>query len=164
MNKFNASALAICAAFSIGLSGCNSNPTVADNSSPKPRIEFVDLQGFDRDLSSSFSADLPIVDVAFYEPVTPNALPERLQTWMASVESGGGHIKVTPAPGSVTAKDPFLLLSLVSSLWSAGTAAADMARKIQFRSAQSYDANIVLKLNDRGQSVIDKVVFTQRKK
>lgn len=164
MKKFNLIVSACGVALALGIAGCNSNPSTAESASPKPRIEFVDLQGFDRDLSNSFSAALPSVDVAFYEPVTPNALPERLQSWMASVESGGGNIKVTPAPGAVTAKDPFLLLSVVSSLWSAGTTAAEMARKIQFRSAQSYDANIVLKLNERGQSVIDKVVFTQRKK
>jgi hypothetical protein len=164
MKKLQIGSAALCAALGIFLAGCGSNPSVADSTPPKPRIEFVDLQGFDRDLSGSLSAQLPTVDIAFYDPVTPNALPERLQSWMASVEAGGGNIKVTPAPGSITAKDPFLLLTAISTLWSAGSTAAEMARKIQFRSAQTYDANIVLKQNERGQSVVDKVVFTQRKK
>ncbi len=70
--------------------GCSSTPLAAQSANPpKADMQFVDLQGFDRELGSALSAPLPRVDVAFYDRVSPNALPERLQRWMASVENGG---------------------------------------------------------------------------
>jgi hypothetical protein len=91
-------------------------------------------------------------------------MPERLQNWMAAVESGGGKVKVTPPKSSVTAKDPFLLFSLFSTLWKASGMAQEMSTKAQFRSAQAFDAEIVLKQDDKGDTVVERVIFTQRKK
>ena len=147
------------------LIGCESNPTqTSDASPPKAELQFVDLQGFDRDLSGSLSAQLPKVDVAFYDRIAPSAMPERLQQWMASVEAGGGTVKVIPPKSTVTAKNPFLLISAATSLWSASKMAKEMATKAQFKAAQAFDAEIVLKVDDKGATLVDKVVFIQRKK
>ncbi len=148
-----------------GLAACGSSPSnTAPSSPPQAEMQFVDLQGFDRDLYASLSAPLPKVDVAFYDRITPSALPERLQSWMAAVEAGGGKVTVVPPKSSVTARDPFLLISAISSLWSASRMAKEAAVKAQFASAQAYDAQIILKKDDKGDSMVDKVVFTQRKK
>ena len=148
----------------IVLSGCSSTSLAPANANPpKPDMQFVDLQGFDRDLGSALSAPLPRVDVAFYDRVSPNALPERLQRWMASVENGGGTVKVIPPKSSVTAKSPLLLISAISTLWSASSIAKDMAANAQFKAARAFDAEILLKTDDRGDSVVDKVVFVKRK-
>ncbi len=144
--------------------GCSSTPLAAQSANPpKADMQFVDLQGFDRELGSALSAPLPRVDVAFYDRVSPNALPERLQRWMASVENGGGTVKVVPPKSSVTSKSPLLLISAISTLWSASSIAKDMAVNAQFKAARAFDAEILLKTDDRGDSVVDKVVFVKRK-
>ena len=40
----------------------------------------------------------------------------------------------------------------------------DLSAKTQFKSAQAFDAEILLKVDDKGESVVDKVVFLQRTK
>lgn len=148
-----------------GLMGCESNPSQsAAATPPKPELQFVDLQGFDRELSGSLSAPLPKVDVAFYDRITPSTMPERLQTWMAAVEAGGGKVTVVPPKPSVTAKSPFLLISAITSIWSATKMAKELSAKAQFKAAEAYDAQIILKQDDKGEAVVDKVVFVQRPK
>lgn len=146
-----------------GMAGCESAPTApAEAPVLKSELQFLDMQSFDRELSQALSAPLPKVDVIFYDQVTPSALPERLQNWLTSVEDGGGRIKVTPPKSDVTAKDPFLLMSLVSSLWSATKMTKAALLNSQFKVARSYDAEIILRENDKGQNVVDKLVFVMR--
>ena len=157
--------LMACMLLVFALTACETNPALTANPDPaKPALQFVDLAGFDRDLSASLSAPLPRVEVAFYDRITPSAVPERLQHWMAAVELGGGSVKVVPPKSSVTAKSPFLIISLASSLWSASKMVKDLSAKAQFKSAQAFDAEILLKVDDKGESVVDKVVFLQRSK
>jgi hypothetical protein len=145
------------------LSACETNPvTPVANTAPRTDIQFVDLQGFDADLSHAMGTQLPRVEVNFYDRVSPSAMPTRLQTWLSSVESGGGKVKVTRPKSDISAKDPFLLLSLASSLWSASKVAKEAAAKSQFEPAHAYDAELVLKDDGNGNSVIDRVVFAKR--
>jgi hypothetical protein len=147
------------------LAACNSNPPLPEAAvEPKPNLSFVDLQTFDRDLSSSLKAPLPAVDVAFYDRITPSTLPERLQKWMASIEAGGGSVKIVPPKSTVTAKNPFMVISAATSLWSANKMIKEAAVEDQFKLAKSYDAEIRLKVDDKGDTLVDRVVFVQRKK
>lgn len=154
-------------AFLLGtlLSACQSTGDAAVAAGPpKPEIPFIDLQGFDRELSVALADPLPKVDVPFYDRIVPSALPERLQNWMAAVEAGGGTVKVIPPKSSVTPKDPMLLFSIASAIWKATGFAQEMSTKAQFRAAQAFDAEMILKQDDKGDTVVDRVVFTQRKK
>jgi hypothetical protein len=147
------------------LSACESapeSPTV--NNAPKTEIQFVDLQGFDADLYLAMSTQLPKVDVNFYDRVSPSAVPSRLQNWLSSVEAGGGKVKITPPKSDISAKDPFLLLSMLSSIWSASKVAKEASSHSQFAPARGYDAELVLKEDSNGHSVIDHVVFVKRSK
>ena len=147
----------------LSLSACSLMPGNKETSAPaKSELSFVDLQGFDKEMHSAFSQPLPKVEVAFYNPLTPNALPDRLQNWMAAVETGGGTVKVISPKSSVTPKDPFLLFTLASTLWSASKTAREMSNSSRFNSVQGYDAEIQLKVDDKGTSVVDKVVFVKR--
>jgi len=146
------------------LSACQSNPPQAESAEPpKASVQFLDVQGFDRDLSRAMAAPLPAVDVAFYDRITPSALPDRLQKWLASVESSGGSVKVVPPKSTVAAKSPFLLISAASSLWSASKATREYTQEAQFKVAHSYNAEIQLKIDDKGDTIVDKVLFIQRK-
>lgn len=159
-------AVAVVTAVTSMLAACQSNPP-ADSSTvqmpaPKPDLQFADLQGFDRQLASSLGAPLPKVDVAFFDRITPSDIPDRLQRWMAAVEAGGGKVKIQPPKSTVSAKSPFLLLSAASSVWSASRMAKDMSAEAQFRAAKAYDAEIQLKVDDKGDTVVDRVVFTKK--
>ena len=149
-----------------GLCGCanspNEPPAALSAAAVKSELQFLDVQSFDRELAGALAAPLPKVDVSFYDHVTPSALPERLQNWLTSVEAGGGTVKVTPPKSEITAKDPFLLVSLVSSLWSATKMTKAAVQSSHFRFARNYDVEVVLKEDDKGQNVVDKLVFVMR--
>lgn len=129
-----------------------------------PRLQFVDMGGFDQTLSSSLNTASPKVEVGFYDKVTPSALPERLQKWMAAVESRGGKVKIIPPPSNVTAKNPFLLISAISSIWSVTGMVKDASAESRFAVAGNYDAELVLKQDDKGDTLVEKLVFVQRAK
>lgn len=144
---------------------CETSPvSKVDQGPPKSELHFMDFSGFDRDLISSLSSTLPRVDVVFFDRVTPSALPERLQHWMAAVEVGGGTVKVVPAPTSEPKTRSLLLLSVITTLWSSSQMAKDMAAKAQFKVAQAYDAEILLGADEHGNSVVRKVSFVHREK
>lgn len=165
MHKYTRQTPIVFLTLALALVACESNPSQPVNAAPtKVELQFMDLKGFDRELASSLAASLPKVDVAFYDRIAPSALPERLQHWMAAVDAGGGTVKVVPPKSSVTAKNPFLLISAISTLWSASKMIKDMSTQAQFKAARDYDAEIVLKQDEKGDSVVDKVTFTQRKK
>jgi hypothetical protein len=164
MKNFAILRIACVLSLALGLVACESNPPHGTNAAPaKSELQFADLQGFDRDLAGSLSSPLPKVDVAFYDRIAPSALPERLQRWMASVEAGGGSVTVVPPESSVTAKSPMLLISAASTLWSATKIVKEYAAKAVFDPAHKYDAQIILKQDDKGESLVDKVVFVKRK-
>ena len=157
--------LAFTLALAFSLVACDSNPTQPESTAPaKAELQFLDMQGFDRDLAGSMSATLPKIEVAFYDRVTPSAMPERLQKWMASVQAGGGTVKVVPPKSTVTAKSPFLLISAISTIWSASKMVKEMSTQAQFKNAQDFDAEILLKTDEKGESLVDRVVFVHRNK
>ncbi len=146
------------------LTGCASTPLATESTPQKAEVHFIDLPSFDRNLGGSLAAQLPQVSVAFYDHIAPSALPARLQIWMAAVETGGGTVKVVPPKSSVTAKGPLLLISAISALWSASKTVQEVSARAQFRAAQAYDAQIMLRTDEQGQTLVDRVVFTQRSK
>jgi hypothetical protein len=133
------------AALFLLLSACAANsPPTPGKALAKSELTFVDLQIFDR--------------------ITPSALPDRLQHWMVSVEAAGGSVKVLPPKPSFTPRDPSLIISLLTSLWSASDLFKSLSNQAQYKSARGFDAEIVLKMDDRGDAVVDRVVFLKKPK
>lgn len=130
----------------------------------KPHLEFIDLDGFDHSLNASLNASLPVVDVAVMNATTATSIPPRIQIWLQSVESGGGKVTVTPPKSTVAAKNPLLLLSLISGIWNATRATKAINAHGLHKSANKYDAELLLKIDDKGERLIDKIIFTERKK
>ncbi len=158
--------IALSTALALGaltLGGCAA-PTGANEqaAAAKDQVQFLDIASFDKTLSASLSAPLAKVDVAFVDVVKPSAMPERLQKWMASVEAGGGKVSITEPKSELQGRSVFALVSAATTLWSASKMAASFARDSQFKAAQAYNAEIVLKRDTSGDSVVDKVVFTKR--
>jgi hypothetical protein len=129
----------------------------------KPHLEFIDLDGFDHSLNASLAASLPVVDVAVMNATTATSIPPRIQTWLQSVESGGGKVTVTPPKSTVAAKNPLLLLSLISGIWNTTRATKAINAHDLHKSANKYDAELLLKIDDKGERLIDKIIFTERK-
>ncbi len=145
------------------LTACETpSPAAEAAGPPKAELPFVDFPGFDRNLATSLGAALPRVGVSFYDGVAPSALPERVQSWLAAVENGGGKVTIVPPPTAAGTRSPLMLLSALSSLWSASKMAREMAIRDQFKTARTYNAELHLKLDSRSQTVVDKVVFVQR--
>jgi len=138
-----------------------SGASSAQTPAPLTSLSFVDLPQFDRQLSQSLNADLPQVDVVFYEKVSPNQVPERLQRWLSAVERTGGKVRVNPPPNDITPKDPFFLLSLLGSLVSSIKGIAEVQSDLPLVSAQGRDVVISLERNARGEVIIGKMAFVR---
>lgn len=146
----------------LAAAGCQSLPQqTGESRPPQPRLEFLDLQMFDRELGRSFAAPLNSVEVQFLDRTSPNRIPERMQLWMAAVEDGGGQVKVTPPPVPFGTRSPALLIGAIASLWSASKAVSEMAQKAQYERAKGYNAEVILKL-DKGETVIERIVFSKK--
>jgi hypothetical protein len=150
----------VVALFVLGaLAGCAQSPAAPE---AKPQIEFVDLTSFDSQLAASLDRPLQRVEVQFYDRITPSQLPPRLQRWLAAVESGGGKISVNAPQSTVASKSPFLIISAITSLWSAQKFAKEASHEAALRAASRYDVELQLKEDEHGVAVT-RVVFTQRR-
>ena len=96
----------------------NAQDKTAEPSSEIKRIQFLDMTKFDKDMNFMLSSDVTNVEVGFYEKVSPNKTPERIQNWLTAVEKNGGTITIEPPPNEMVPKSPFALISLIGSLWS----------------------------------------------
>ena len=129
----------------------------------KPQLEFADLSSFDHELNSALTAKLHAVNVTVVNNVNATHIPERMQAWLHAVEAGGGVVTVSPPKSTVAAKNPLLLLTIVSGIWNGIKATQALKSYEAHKSARTYDAEIVLKISPEGERLIDKVIFTERK-
>jgi hypothetical protein len=129
----------------------------------KPEITFIDTQKFDSELSSSLSSINKPVEVNFYNPITPNEIPPRLEKWLSMVDKSGGKINISSPVGEPAPKSPALLLGLFSGLWNAFTILSkESTAKSMEDAAKSRDANIQLARNAQGSLYIQKITFNER--
>ena len=130
----------------------------------KPKMEFIDISKFDRDLSTSLSDKHDSVEVAFYDKVSPNNVPDRLQKWLSSVEKTGGKVEVRRPEGEFASKDPFALLSLAGTLFSTLKTLATKPFEQDYETAKGRNAIIQLERNKSGEAVISKIMFVKPEK
>lgn len=138
-------------------SAIETTPTVA-------RLSFLDISKFDRDLSASLLAKSASVEVAFYEKVSPNNVPVRLQKWISVVEADGGKVSVEPPASEVATRSPFAAISLIGSLISSIKAYSQLNAQMLYQSAKGRDAIISLERNNQGEVVVSSVKFVNRNK
>jgi hypothetical protein len=144
------------------LTGCETTGPVATDGVARPVVSFVDLDQFDKDLSLSLNAQLAQVEVPFYDHTSPNKMPERMKTWLNHVERTGGHILVEEPPSSsgVTAKNPFLIFSIINAIKTLSEASQKAAaEKNYFSATKGHDVKVVLKRNSDNETVVDKIIF-----
>ena len=140
-------------------SGCNNLPQLQAS----PKITFIDTQKFDNELSSSLSTIKKPVEVNFYNPITPNEIPPRLEKWLSMVDKSGGKVNISSPVGEPAPKSPALIMGLFSGLWNAlKLLSGEGASKSMEDAAKSRDANIQLARNAQGNLYIQKITFDER--
>jgi len=152
--------------FAFGLiAGCSSNTPLTDAGKADEVIAFIDLDRFDRELAQSLGSPLAQVNVPFLDRVSPNQMPERLKTWLNEVEKSGGKVLVQEPVNTsgVTAKNPYLLLTIINAIQSIG----DLSKKSKesksvFANAKNHDVKIFLTHNSNDEVVIEKIVFAKK--
>jgi hypothetical protein len=159
-------AMALIAA--VCLSGCETTSPTSGvpraSAAPVPsQLSFVDINKFDNDLHASLVANPDNVTVVFYERVSPNNTPERLQRWLNVVEKTGGKVDVEPPPGELVPRNPFALVSLLGGLWNAIKMTTEVRQDSMLLAARGRDAVISLDRNREGQVVISKISFKANK-
>ena len=141
------------------ISGCNSLPQLQ----AKPEITFIDIQKFDSELTSSLSTIKKPVEVNFYNPITPNEIPPRLEKWLSLVDKSGGKVNVASPVGEPAPKSPALILGLFSGLWNAiKLLSGESASNSMEDAVKGRDANIQLARNSQGNLYIQKITFNER--
>ena len=152
----------VACASNVPLSTPTSVPVQANANVTSQVINFVDIAQFDRDLSASLQVKSFPVDVTFYDKVSPNKMPERLQKWLSVVESDGGKVLVEPPPNEFTPKGPFAMLSLLGTLVSTIKNFAQFNSDKIYEAAKGRNAVIALERNSNGEVVVTKVKFVKR--
>jgi hypothetical protein len=144
------------------LSGCAATGPEADAPPPAQSLQFVDIPKFDRDLSASLGSAHETVDVGFYERVSPNNMPQRLQKWLSAVEKSGGKIDVMPPPNDLVPKNPLALIGLLGSLMSSLKALEQFSADRLLDATKGRDAVIALDRNAASEIIVAKVIFRKR--
>ena len=136
-----------------------SSLTVLGENEPKKQLSFIDIGNFDRELTNSLKGHLESVDVIFYEKVSPNKIPERLQKWIAAVERSGGNIKVETPPNEPTPKSAMTILSLLGTAYSTIKNHIASQPESFLSSTKGRNAVISLERGANGELLVEKIRF-----
>jgi hypothetical protein len=142
--------------------GCSSTVNTFQEVKPTNQLNFIDLGKFDRELAVSLKDIDESVGVSFYEKVSPNQVPERLQKWISSVEQSGGRVNVEQPKGEMTSKDPFSIISIISSIIGGAKNFADYRKNDIYQNMKGRDAVVELERNPKGEVVVSRVQFVKR--
>lgn len=143
--------------------GCAVAADAAVKSTPAPSLIFLDVQKFDGDLAASLEAGLERVEVGFYDPISPNQLPERIQKWVSATQAQGGRLIVQAPPGEPTPKNPLALIGLIGSAYSSAKALISIQQERLLASAKQRDIVMMLERDPKTQAVkVGKVAFVRR--
>jgi hypothetical protein len=151
--------------FSLALASCAANVPLSSAVAITPaeaKLSFLDISKFDRDLSASLLAKSSSVEVAFYDKVSPNNVPDRLQKWISVIEADGGKVLVEPPPNELVARSPFAAVSLIGSLFTSIKGFAHFNSDKIYESAKGRDAVISLERNSKGEVVVNTIKFIKR--
>ena len=144
------------------VSACSTpSPTGQGSDEPKQKLSFIDINNFDRELTASLNAPLDSVDVVFYEKVSPNKMPERLQKWISAVERSGGNVKVETPPNEPKPRSARTILSLLGTAYSAIKNQITPQPESFLSSTKGRNAVISLERGANGELLVEKIRFVK---
>lgn len=125
----------------------------------EPDLLFVDISKFDDQLATRLASNSAVVSVGFYDKISPNSFPPRLEKWLKAVEKNGGQIAITPPSSDLTPKSPAVLIGLLGSLWASIKAIREIKEERLLQATAGHDAELVLERNSAGAVVVARVNF-----
>ena len=151
--------------FSLVLASCAATVPISsavENTPTGAKISFLDIPKFDRDLSVSLQEKNKTVEVAFYDKVSPNNVPDRLQKWISVVEADGGKVLVEPPPNELVSRSPMAAISLVGTLISSIKGFSKFNSDRVYEAVKGRDTVISLERSNKGEVVIHSIKFVRR--
>jgi len=149
------------------LVGCETTPTVKSDLTPPPKeVAFLDGDHFDSKLGDSLSFDHDEVSIKLYDKFSPNKMPPRIQKWISHLEKNGGKIQMVEpqSESGVTAKDPFLIFSLINAIKSMLPIAEQVqSEKNYYLNTKDRDVKVMLARNPNNEVVVDRLIFVKKK-
>lgn len=145
------------------LQGCAAPPPHGNMpaSAAQAQLTFIDIGRFDTELASSLSSGHPSVDILFYEKISPNKLPDRLQHWLTAVENSGGKVRVELPPQDPPSRSILTVLGLLGTAYSALKDYMAQQPPRIFQAAKGRDAVINLERGPSGELVVGKIQFVR---
>lgn len=141
------------------LAGCASD--AAKLPPPKPEIAYIDTAAFDRSLTSSLGANLDRVEVPVDDRISPIAIPDRLNKWLAAVDAGGGSVQVKQVETDKGKSRGFPLVLIGLAVEVVRMLRANPEEKL-YQPAANYDADIFVRQGPNGERVIERVVLRRK--
>jgi hypothetical protein len=151
--------------FSLVLASCAATVPISSAVEATPtgaKISFLDISKFDRDLSVSLNEKNKTVEVAFYDKVSPNNVPDRLQKWISVAEAVGGKVLVEPPPNELISRSPMAAISLLGTLITSIKGFSKFNSDRVYEAAKGRDTVISLERNNKGEVVINSIKFIRR--
>ena len=118
-------------------------------------LMFMDSKLFDNRLSKELAGTKDTVEVEISGKVSLNSLPPRIDKWI-SVVGENGQLDIKPVENK--ARSMFGLVSTVYSFLE------NVRAESVFEPATRYNATIYYRKDGNGDSVIERIVFTKKKK
>jgi hypothetical protein len=142
---------------------------------PRASLDYIETQGFDKNLAAALASDLPSVQVRFVYEVKASDLPEKLEFILSSIKRTGGRVDMevpnaqdsnTPSWSFTSAMDRVYtrLERFFNNMTRASTGLIERAWKKPFESIDSRNARVVFGTNKKGEVIITGVNFTLRAK
>ena len=151
---------------SLAIAACASNIPLSSAVEKTPtgdKLSFLYISKFYNDLSGSLQDKNASVEVAFYDKVSPNNVPDRLHKWISVVEANGGKVLVEPPPNELVSRSPFSDLRLIGTLITSIKGFAQFKSERIYESAKGRDAVITLERGSNGDVTVKAIKFVMRK-
>jgi hypothetical protein len=127
-------------------------------------VSFLDFEAFDDDLNTQLKkAGDASVEVEFYSPVSPNAIPPRIERRLAALRKEGGNVGIVQPQNASNTRSVMAVVGLFSGLYNfMKTFEAASNERAMVNSVKDRDVDLVLERTDQGGVIIRKLVFKKR--
>ena len=142
-------------------------PPAAPAAAPAPAaivVSYLDFQAFDDDLNEQLkrSGD-GNVEVEFYSPVSPNAIPPRIERRLAALRKSGGNVGIVQPQNASNTRSIMAVVGLFSGLYNFMKTFEEASNeRAMVNSVKDRNVDLVLERTDQGTVVIRKLVFKKR--
>ena len=130
--------LAVALVLSLFAASCSTVGGDADAAAEPVRIQFLDSETFDTELSSALEEGRLEVEVTMVAPVTLNEVPERLDVWFYQLKDNyGGKLELIADDDEFAARGPGAIgLSLAIAAY------GRLREHVLYRPVRNYDARV----------------------